>query len=163
MTSAIRSTVSSGSRSRSRTRGSINANALKYAGGPITLSVALPANLPDEVEFAVADQGPGITDAERAILFNKFSRLRQKRGGEEIPGAGLGLASCRLLADLMGGSVGVESHVGEGARFFLRLPMTIATAPVKPDTQHLPNTTVLVVEDADYNAWAASAVLARLG
>jgi CheY-like chemotaxis protein len=68
-----------------------------------------------------------------------------------------------LLADLMGGSVGVESHAGEGARFWLRLPLTIAMAPVERATANLPNTTVLVVEDTDYNAWAAEAVLGKLG
>jgi CheY-like chemotaxis protein len=138
-------------------------NALKYAGGPIRLSVRVPANSPGEVEFAVTDEGPGISAAEQTTLFTKFSRLRQNRGGEEIPGAGLGLAACRLLADIMGGSVGVESRVGHGARFFLRLPLTIATAPVAAPAANLPNTTVLLVEDTDYNAWAASAVLARLG
>src|SRR6185295_8805936 len=107
--------------------------------------------------------GPGISPAERATLFKKFSRLKHTRGGEEIPGAGLGLASCRLLADSMGGLVGIESEAGCGARFFLRLPLPIATAPVVPSVQLLPNTSVLLVEDTDYNAWAASAVLARLG
>jgi CheY-like chemotaxis protein/HPt (histidine-containing phosphotransfer) domain-containing protein len=97
------------------------------------------------------------------MLFTKFSRLKPERGGEEIPGTGLGLASCRLLADLMGGSVGVKSRVGEGARFFLRLPLTVATEPVAAPPSQLPNTAVLLVEDTDYNAWAASAVLARLG
>jgi CheY-like chemotaxis protein len=45
----------------------------------------------------------------------------------------------------------------------LRLPLIIARAPADVDTTHLPNTTVLVVEDTDYNAWAATAVLAKLG
>jgi CheY-like chemotaxis protein len=115
------------------------------------------------VEFAVADEGPGISAEDQATLFTKFSRVKPTRGGEEIPGSGLGLAACRLLADIMGGSVGVESRVGSGARFFLRLPLTIATAPVAAPPTSLPNTTVLLVEDTDYNAWAASAVLARLG
>ena len=47
------------------------------------------------------------------------------------PGAGLGLAACRLLADIMGDSVGIESAIGQGARFFLRLPLTIADAPTE--------------------------------
>jgi CheY-like chemotaxis protein len=63
----------------------------------------------------------------------------------------------------MGGSVGIESSPGHGARFFLRLPMVAALAPAEPATLSLGNTSVLLVEDADYNAWAASAVLAKLG
>lgn len=138
-------------------------NALKYAGGNITLSASMPADSPEEVEFAVTDQGAGIDAAEQTALFTKFSRLHQTRGGEEIPGTGLGLAACRLLADLMGGSVGVNSSSGCGARFFLRLPLEIGNAPALAPTAPLPNTTVLLVEDTDYNAWAATAVLSRLG
>jgi CheY-like chemotaxis protein/nitrogen-specific signal transduction histidine kinase len=138
-------------------------NALKYAGGTIRLSVHIPANSPGEIEFAVTDEGPGISVEEQATLFTKFCRLHQKRGGEEIPGTGLGLAACRLLADIMGGAVGVQSRPGEGARFFLRLPLTVAVEPTTAPAASLPNTTVLLVEDTDYNAWAASAVLAKLG
>lgn len=136
-------------------------NALKYAGGHICLSACVPADSPGEIEFSVADEGPGISEAEKATLFTKFNRLSRARR-EDIPGSGLGLAACRLLADHMGGSVGVDSEPGRGARFYLRLPLSIA--PVAPEApQDLPNTTVLVVEDTDYNAWAASAVLAKLG
>lgn len=137
-------------------------NALKYAGGEIRLSVSIPADAPDEVEFAVVDFGPGISEIEQGTLFTKFTRLASARH-HDIPGAGLGLASCRLLADLMGGSVGVTSRPGEGARFFLRLPLTAASTPVAPVNGPLPNTTVLLVEDTDYNAQAATAVLRRLG
>ena len=138
-------------------------NALKYAGGHIRLVAAVPADSAGEIEFSVRDDGAGIAEAEQAVLFTKFSRLKHAHGGEPIPGRGLGLAACRLLADLMGGSVGVESRPGEGARFFLRLPLTIADAPVERAPTTLPNTTVLLVEDTDYNAWAATAVLAKLG
>ncbi len=140
-------------------------NALKYAGGEIRLTVGLPSQAPDEIQFTVHDHGPGIRIEDHGNLFKKFSRLARSSDGEEIQGRGLGLAACRLLADRMGGSVGVESAVGTGSRFFLRLPLTVTTAPIAPpDLAHaLPNTTVLLVEDTDYNAWAATAVLARLG
>lgn len=137
-------------------------NALKYAGGSIRLTASIPPGGPDEVEFAVVDVGPGISPSDQATLFTKFTRLQSSRDAE-IPGAGLGLAACRLLADIMGGSVGVQSTPGQGARFFLRLPLTVATSNTTPDITHLPNTTVLLVEDADYNAMAATAVLSRLG
>ncbi|MEO5961489.1 MAG: ATP-binding protein, partial [Opitutaceae bacterium] len=137
-------------------------NALKYAGGSIHVSAAIAAGAPDEIEFSVADTGPGISAAEQATLFTKFTRLSSPQRAE-VQGTGLGLASCRLLADLMGGSVGVASLPGHGARFFLRLPLTPATATVEPVLGDLPNTTVLLVEDTDYNALAATAVLRRLG
>lgn len=138
-------------------------NALKYAGGQIQISVEVPPDAPDEVEFAVQDSGPGISLADQATLFTKFNRLQQRHGAERIPGTGLGLAACRLLADAMGGAVGVTSDAGRGARFFLRLPLAAAAAPVVPTPGELSNATVLLVEDTDYNAWAAAAVLARLG
>ncbi len=137
-------------------------NALKYAGGEILVSAATPPGAPDEVEFSVADRGPGIAAAEQVALFTKFTRLAAARR-DDIPGAGLGLASCRLLADIMSGSVGVESEPGRGARFFLRLPLAAATTEAEPATAELPHTTVLLVEDTDYNALAATAVLRRLG
>jgi signal transduction histidine kinase/CheY-like chemotaxis protein/HPt (histidine-containing phosphotransfer) domain-containing protein len=138
-------------------------NALKYAGGDISLSVKTSPHDPGEIEFSVTDRGPGISAEEQATLFTKFARLRQQRGGEDIPGTGLGLAACRLLADIMGGAVGVQSRPGEGARFFLRLPLTtVADLAITPPAPML-NTAVLLVEDTDYNAWAAQAVLAKLG
>ncbi len=138
------------------------ANALKYAGGRVLLSATTPSGAPGEIEFSVTDEGAGISEAEQATLFTKFTRLASAQQSE-VTGSGLGLASCRLLADLMGGSVGVESNPGHGARFYLRLPLVAAAAPVAPAKLSLANTSVLLVEDADYNAWAATAVLAKLG
>ncbi len=137
-------------------------NALKYAGGDIVISVHAPAHAAGEIEFAVSDRGPGLSDADQATLFTKFSRSREARQ-LNVPGAGLGLAACRLLADIMGGSVGVVSTLGKGARFFVRLPLAVATPSAVEPAGALPNSTVLLVEDTDYNAWAATAVLARLG
>jgi signal transduction histidine kinase/CheY-like chemotaxis protein len=137
-------------------------NALKYAGGTIRLVAKLADDSRDEIEFAVVDQGPGIEDADLASLFTKFNRLPNARG-EFIKGTGLGLAACRSLADIMGGSVGVQSKRGVGSTFSLRLPLAISEpAPVATGTA-LPRATVLIVEDADYNAWAATAVLNKLG
>jgi signal transduction histidine kinase/CheY-like chemotaxis protein len=138
-------------------------NALKYAGGHVRLAVSVAANSPGEVEFSVADEGAGISEDEQKTLFTKFARLEGARR-DNIKGTGLGLAACRLLADAMGGSVGVESNPGRGSRFLLRLPLTIAAEPARvSDDTFLPRTSVLLVEDTDYNAMAASAVLAKLG
>jgi signal transduction histidine kinase/CheY-like chemotaxis protein len=136
-------------------------NALKYAGGEIRLSATCPRDRTGEVEFSVRDFGPGISLSDQATLFTKFTRLKRS-DKVDIPGAGLGLAACRLLADFMGGAVGVESTPGNGARFYLRLPLTMAES-LDNAPADLPNATVLLVEDTDYNAVAATAVLARLG
>ena len=143
-------------------------NALKYSGGPITLGVSIPEDAPEEIEFSVTDQGPGISEEGQRQLFTKFTRLTNSQS-HEITGTGLGLASCRLLAGLMSGSVGVRSHPGHGARFYLRLPLDIfptpaPDAPAKPmAVPILPNCNVLLVEDTNYNAMAAAAVLGKFG
>ena len=136
-------------------------NALKYAGGRIVLSAAMPADQPDEIEFSVMDRGPGLEESEKSLLFTKFSRLTEgaSRG---LPGTGLGLAVCRRLADLMAGSVGVESARGKGSRFFVRLPLVRASAVHDTIAAGFAFTRVLLVEDADYNAFATSAMLASL-
>jgi CheY-like chemotaxis protein/nitrogen-specific signal transduction histidine kinase len=142
-------------------------NALKYSPGRIKLSATLPADAPEEIEFAVIDQGPGITAEEQKILFTKFTRLPDAQA-KNISGTGLGLASCRLLAGLMGGSVGVQSVVGRGSRFYLRLPLAPAlnssgSAQVGIATPIASDCSVLLIEDTNYNAWAAAAVLAKFG
>lgn len=143
-------------------------NALKYAGGRIKLTATIPAGAKEEIEFAVTDEGPGISPEGQRMLFVKFSRLPGAHS-QEITGTGLGLASCRLLAGMMSGSVGVRSRPGHGARFFLRLPLEII--PARPldsggiplAVPLLPTCTVLLVEDTNYNAWAATAVLSKFG
>ncbi len=138
-------------------------NALKYAGGPVTISAVFCAEAPELVEFSVADEGPGISADDQERLFQKFSRLNGARSSE-VAGTGLGLASCRLLAERMGGSVGVLSESGQGACFFLRLPLEArawAAAGRSPTT--FSQRAVLLVEDLQYNIIAARAVLGKLG
>jgi signal transduction histidine kinase len=65
----------------------------------------------------VEDCGPGISDEDRALLFRPFDRLD---GGQ--PGAGLGLAMVRRLAERMGGRCDVESVEGRGSRFWIEIP-----------------------------------------
>lgn len=79
----------------------------------------------------VADGGPGVPAEEQETIFRRFARgSRATAGG--VPGTGIGLALCRALARLLGGSVGVESPSeiarargwpGPGATFFVRVPV----------------------------------------
>jgi CheY-like chemotaxis protein/nitrogen-specific signal transduction histidine kinase len=144
-------------------------NALNYAGrGRIMVAVrAVPREGSSyEVVFTVTDEGPGIPTSEQGRLFVKF-----KRGGaarrRNVGGAGLGLAVSRSLAERMGGSVGVESEVGEGASFFLRLPLTrpadrtAAAAPSRNPIK-LPGP-AFVVDDMEFNSAGLVAMLQHLG
>jgi signal transduction histidine kinase len=96
-------------------------NALKYspAGKRIWLTAeAMPG---DRVRFAVRDEGPGLSEADRAKLFGKFSRLSaQPTGGESS--TGLGLSIVKRLVDRMAGTIGVDSVLGHGATFRADFP-----------------------------------------
>ncbi|MFI5356792.1 MAG: ATP-binding protein [Opitutales bacterium] len=138
-------------------------NALKFSGGGrVRLSAYVDNGF---AAFAVSDDGPGISPEDQAVLFTRFSRLKTARNAG-VPGAGLGLAVCRAVAERMQGSVGVASVPGRGATFFLRVPLTpagTAPGPVRPEVPSLEGALVLVVEDLDYNARSLGAMLRKLG
>jgi len=79
--------------------GNLIDNALKYGGGPITLSLA---GRVDGVRLSVADRGPGIPADRRHQALRRFGRLDEARGGD---GAGLGLALAAAVARLHGGAL----------------------------------------------------------
>ncbi len=96
------------------------ANAAKYTPGGGMVEVAA-ASVDGHVSLSVADNGPGVPESERDIVFDKFYRGRDaQRRGEA--GSGLGLAIVKSLVDLHGGSVRVEDSVPRGARFIVELP-----------------------------------------
>jgi two-component system phosphate regulon sensor histidine kinase PhoR len=97
-------------------------NAVKYAGEGTTVTVSIRA-AGDQVEIAVADDGVGISPAHLGRVFERFYRVDAGRS-RELGGTGLGLSIVRHLVELMSGTVEVESELGKGATFTLRLPLT---------------------------------------
>ncbi len=96
-------------------------NAIKYSPAGSAIALALKAD-GGQVEFSVKDEGPGISKEDQKLLFGEFQTLGAKpTGGEEC--LGLGLNIVRGLVSLHGGTVGVESDLGKGSRFYIRLPM----------------------------------------
>ncbi|HEY0954237.1 MAG TPA: PAS domain S-box protein [Roseateles sp.] len=95
-------------------------NAVKYnrAGGSVDIEAHSPE--PGWVEVAVSDTGLGLSDEQRAALFQPFNRLGREHSG--LPGTGIGLVISQRLAEMMGGSLRAEAVQGPGARFVLRLP-----------------------------------------
>ena len=95
-------------------------NALRHtpAGGRITLAAASAGNA---VRFSVSDTGPGLTPEEQAHVFERFWRADLSRSRDR-GGSGLGLTIARYLVEAHGGEIGVESHTGEGARFWFTIP-----------------------------------------
>ncbi|MEK7950118.1 sensor histidine kinase [Luteolibacter soli] len=74
-----------------------------------------------EVVIEVADDGPGIPEEDLPHVFERFYRADKSRTGSQGR-YGLGLAICRGLVEAEGGTIGVESEIGKGTRFTVRLP-----------------------------------------
>ena len=103
-------------------------NAVKFteSGGVSVVARAEDAMLC----VGVADTGPGIYPADVARLFDKFSQGRA--GAPAIAGTGLGLAISRELAQLMGGGVTVDSRLGQGSTFEVRVPFSRCATGAAP-------------------------------
>jgi signal transduction histidine kinase len=99
------------------------ANALKFGGSlPVTIEAGVEG--PD-VLIRVIDQGPGIAPEDQARIFDRFERAVSMH---HFGGLGLGLYIARQIAEAHGGSIGVESELGKGATFALRLPLAPSVA-----------------------------------
>ncbi|HYU35684.1 MAG TPA: ATP-binding protein [Thermoanaerobaculia bacterium] len=118
------------------------------------------------LRLAVADAGSGIAPESRDHLFQPFQQLE---GSRFRGGTGLGLAICRRLAELMGGSVGVDSTPGEGATFWAEVPVSTAPAPPQEEPWQAAvrrpwkGKRVLLAEDDAINQRVAQAMLELLG
>lgn len=93
-------------------------NAVKFtdAGGVTLVS---EKTLDGQISIRVCDTGRGISADHQARIFDEFTQVRPT---DARVGWGLGLAICRRLAAAMGGSIMVESELGKGSTFFIRLP-----------------------------------------
>ncbi|MGH2620295.1 MAG: sensor histidine kinase, partial [Anaerolineales bacterium] len=89
----------------------------------------------EQVTIAVRDSGPGIPAEHRAQLFERFFRVGSDRSrADGQGGAGLGLAIAHEIARAHGGTLAVESTVGEGTNFFVRLPLSRMPSQVPAPT-----------------------------
>jgi len=102
-------------------------NAVKYnrPGGQLAVQIE---DQDSHWRLCVDDSGPGLDAAQQARLFVPFERLDADQ--RAVEGTGIGLALSRRLVELMHGQIGVDSEVGRGSRFWVRLPK--AGVPVLP-------------------------------
>ncbi len=142
-------------------------NALKFTSrGRVQLSVDRGPD--DTLRFAVHDTGIGIPAEQGARLFSPFTQV-DASARRRFGGTGLGLAISQRIVGLMGGTIAVESVVGEGSTFSfcLTLPEGCAlehTGPVPVATgAELVGLAVLLVEDNPINGLVGRKMLERLG
>jgi signal transduction histidine kinase len=93
-------------------------NAVKYTPAPGRVTVTVRPSV-DGAEVVVSDTGPGISAADRSRIWERLYRGDQSR---TMRGLGIGLSLVRAIVEAHGGSVTVESEIGHGSTFIVRLP-----------------------------------------
>ena len=128
-------------------------NAIKFTErGEILVEVACLARTPDAVtlRFAVRDTGIGIPPGQLPRLFDPFTQVDES-STRVHGGAGLGLAICRRLVELMGGTIDGRSEPGNGSEFWFTAKFgpvaTPAAAPAPPERKPADGLRALVVDD----------------
>jgi len=99
-------------------------NAIKFSPSGGRIDIAAQMSGTENIRIAVRDRGPGIEQEKQELIFEKF---RQIDGSvtRQHSGTGLGLAISKELISLLGGTMGVDSVLGEGATFWVILPQKI--------------------------------------
>jgi signal transduction histidine kinase len=147
------------------------ANAVKFTDRG-HVSAVIRHDIGGGVCITVSDTGPGIAAERLGVLFDKFVQAdvtTTRRYG----GTGLGLSICKELCELMGGTIAVESTLGEGSIFTVRLPLTrAAEAPAEtaPETAEAAEAQaferplrVLAAEDHETNQAVLKVMLRQVG
>jgi len=145
-------------------------NAIKYnqAKGTVTLDCTVSEK--GRIRISVTDTGEGLAPEKLGQLFQPFNRLGQEASG--VAGTGIGLVVTKQLAELMEGTMGVESKVGVGSVFWVELRPTLAPAldagatpvaagraPRRPVGPRL--RTLLYIEDNPANMELVAQLIAR--
>jgi signal transduction histidine kinase len=129
--------------------GNLVTNAIRYTEkGSVRLQLVQG---PSMLLVTVSDTGPGVPQAQIPLIFKEFTQLDASRA-RRFEGAGMGLAIVQGLLDLFGGTIDVESRVGEGTTFRVFIPVAAVTGSAAPDSAgHTPpegaRPRILVVDD----------------
>ncbi len=141
-------------------------NAVKFTvQGSVAVDVGYRPDEGGRLRVRVSDTGLGISEADQARLFHRFSQV-DASNTRQFGGAGLGLAISKGLVELMGGQIGLESAEGEGSTFWFEIPAPLAreaaTASAPPSEEPIDRDRlrILVVDDVAVNRELVSAMLA---
>ncbi len=130
-------------------------NALKFTPtGEISILAKLQN---DQLLFAVKDTGIGIPKSHHELIFERFRQV-ETTYSQQYGGTGLGLSISRSLVELLGGTLWLESKVGEGSTFYFTIPCTkaeeVSIKRSKTTEEKFPNLrekTILIAEDEETN------------
>jgi two-component system OmpR family sensor kinase len=123
--------------------GNLLNNAVQHTppGTPVTVTVETVTGrgVQGEVILSVADSGPGLAPDDAVRVFERFFRPDQSRTRAVTPqggahkGSGLGLSIVHALVSAHGGTIRLETALGAGARFVVRLPLFVPVGEVEPE------------------------------
>ncbi|HMJ10158.1 MAG TPA: ATP-binding protein, partial [Polyangiaceae bacterium] len=98
-------------------------NCIKY--GPVGGKIGIEArSVPAAIEFRVHDEGPGIPEAKRTKIFEKYMRVDPDSSALRAGSRGLGLRFCWVAVEAHGGRIWVEDNLPKGACFCFQIPIT---------------------------------------
>ncbi|WP_253306940.1 ATP-binding protein [unidentified bacterial endosymbiont] len=140
-------------------------NAVKFTlKGGVRLRIypeAAPAPL---LAFEVTDSGVGISASEQSKIFDLYYQVKEPAALNHPTGAGIGLALSQHLAELMEGSIRVDSQLGQGSCLTLRIPLHPVAKPVTtPLTYPSVPLHLLLVEDMDLTIKISKMIIENLG
>lgn len=158
-------------------------NAIKFTGEG-KVSVKLTTYKQELLEIVVTDTGIGIDQSRLEQLFSPFIQADNSIT-RNYGGTGLGLTITKYLVDMMDGDIHIESHVGKGTQFSIRIPLQSQTPSIVPGIENNTNKTavldniehvkssfddvrskthhILVVEDTKTNQMVIKLLLTRMG
>lgn len=150
-------------------------NAVKFTprGGEVSFRICNYATYNDKfcADYVISDNGIGMSSEFQELLFEPFTNERQD-AAKKKHGSGLGLAIVRNIVDLMGGTIEVESHLGEGTQIRIHLDIPLAEIQPEPAGEHvvsedpekiLKGKRVLIAEDQPMNMDISRDILERKG
>tara|TARA_R110002110_G_scaffold414147_2_gene643394 strand:+ start:118388 stop:123502 length:5115 start_codon:yes stop_codon:yes gene_type:complete len=131
-------------------------NAIKFTdGGAVTTHVSVLSDTDGKqrLRFEILDTGVGIDEDVLPRLFARFTQADSSTT-RKFGGTGLGLAICKELTDLMGGTIGADSEIGVGSKFWFELPFVHGEPTSRPDKNNnvdVAGLRVLIVDDNAVN------------